>query len=39
MQKNGCNGNVNIDVNARKWGPQKDLPGLLNYLLFVVWLI
>ena len=31
MQKNGCNGNVNIDVHARQGGPPKDLPGLRPY--------
>ena len=36
MQKNGCNGNVNIDVHARQGGPRKELPGLKRVKLSVI---
>ena len=38
MQKNGCNGNVNIDVHARQGGggAPKDLPGLNRVKLPVI---
>ena len=36
LQKNGCNGNVNIDVHARQGEPPKDLPGLNRVKLSVI---